>query len=248
MPASSGSRSSPPSMPSAGRPTIVLFGLSHKKDAGPVGVEQPRRRLGHAHEQRFHFVRLMPVVRDGEDRLQAFELRSAARSRCSTIGERVRQAVRDCGEAVARTVAADEQHVLGFGGDVRRDRAAVERRGEPAIARRQRRRVPAPRRPVRAARPTRPMPRTASIDPIRRRGASDRGRLGARGREHEVERRFEQVGDVGNLAGQVEQVRYDVWHWRWHDGEHVDDAIGDASRRRSRVADSDCLRIASVEL
>ena len=33
------------------------------------------------------------------------------------------------------------------------------------------------------------------------------------GRQNEVERRFPQVGDVANLAGQVKQVRYDVWHW-----------------------------------
>jgi hypothetical protein len=48
--------------------------------------------------------------------------------------------------------------------------------------------------------------------PIRQDGADNCGRVGIQRRQDEVEGRLKQVGHLANLAGQVEQVRYDVWH------------------------------------
>ena len=63
-------RSSPDSTPSAGRPTSVWLGRSHKKDAGPIGSQQARGGLGHLLEQRFHLAGFVPLAGDFQNRLQ----------------------------------------------------------------------------------------------------------------------------------------------------------------------------------
>ena len=128
-----------------------LVRLVPQEDAGAVGVEQSRGGLGHAHEQRFHFVGLLPVVRDVEDRFSRSSCGGRALVR-STIARASASPLRGAGEArfgaVAARRAARTRLRLG-----RRDRGVRRRAARRASdRRRRRRRVPAPRRPGRAAR------------------------------------------------------------------------------------------------
>ena len=54
-----------------GRPADEdMVRLVPQKDAGPIGVQQPRGRFGHLDEQRFHFVGLVPLGGDFQHGLQ----------------------------------------------------------------------------------------------------------------------------------------------------------------------------------
>ena len=187
--------------------------LVPQEDARPVGFEQSRRGFGHAHEQRFHVVRLMPLMRDVEDRLQPFDARDRAAFLLDD-GECVRQAdsqlpqVATSGQ-LPRTMStySGSAIVPGWRG------APGERRRQPPAAgdnvvlfQRLGREVQRHGRSSDAA--------DCFDRPMGQRRASNRRGIGRSGGQNQFERGLQQVGDVANLARQVEQVRYDVWHWR----------------------------------
>ena len=179
MPASSGNRSSPPLIPSAGRPTIVLFGLSHKKMLARSASKQPRCRLGHSREQRFHVIGLVPLVRDREDRLQPVDASMpralvAQRSRVRPTTRFATAANCDCS-----AFAANHEHVFWFGEP--RGRVASHRpAARPANGRAA---TTSPRSTASAASSSgtaeRDTPRAASIDQLWQRRPGNRRCLGA---------------------------------------------------------------------
>jgi hypothetical protein len=87
--------------------------LVPEKYAGPIGIELPRCCLGHAHQERLHLVRLMPVVGNFEQRLQAAD---AAPGALVPLHDRqcLRQPVGNGRQARLRAIAANHQHILAL--------------------------------------------------------------------------------------------------------------------------------------
>ena len=190
-----------------------VVGLVPEEDAGPIGVEQSRGRLGHPHQQRFHFVGLVPLVRDVEDGFAGGRRARAARWCAATMASA-------SASPLAVTAKRGSGQLPRTSSTYSASAARPDRGGQwpaawPASARPLRsRRAPALRRPIRAARPRRQFrgrPGSSNSGTVARTMAAASAFVAVMTRSSD---RLEQFVDVGSLAGQVEQVRYDVWHWR----------------------------------